>query len=78
LADFVILDQNRLKVDPASIKKIKILKTLKESETVFELEYTIANIVNKKRVGSEFLFHSLPMIKTNFKKQSYYAKPYNF
>jgi predicted amidohydrolase YtcJ len=38
LADFVILDKNPLKIDPASIKEIKILKTIKEGKTVFELE----------------------------------------
>lgn len=38
LADFVILDKNPIKVDPASIKEIKILKTIKEGETIFELE----------------------------------------
>ncbi|MFT6995629.1 MAG: putative amidohydrolase YtcJ [Maribacter sp.] len=38
LADFVILDKNPIQVDPASIKEFKILKTIKEGETVFELE----------------------------------------
>jgi predicted amidohydrolase YtcJ len=36
LADFVILEQNPLKVDPKTIKDIKILETIKEGETVFK------------------------------------------
>lgn len=36
LADLVILEQNPLKVDPKTIKDIKILETIKEGETVFK------------------------------------------
>jgi predicted amidohydrolase YtcJ len=35
LADMVILEQNPLKVDPKTIKDIKVLETIKEGETVF-------------------------------------------
>jgi len=35
LADFVILDQNPLKVDPMVLKDIAILETIKEGETVY-------------------------------------------
>ncbi len=35
LADLVILEQNPLKVDPKTIKDIKVLETIKEGETVF-------------------------------------------
>ena len=35
LADFVILDQNPLKVDPMTLKDIAILETIKEGETVY-------------------------------------------
>lgn len=38
LADMVILEQNPLKVDPKTIKDIRILETIKEGETVFRLE----------------------------------------
>jgi len=37
LADLVILEQNPLKVDPKTIKDIKVLETIKEGETVFSL-----------------------------------------
>jgi predicted amidohydrolase YtcJ len=36
LADFVVLDKNPLKVEPASIKDIQVLKTIKEGNVVFE------------------------------------------
>jgi predicted amidohydrolase YtcJ len=36
LADFVILEQNPLKVPPRTIKTIKVLETIKEGETVFK------------------------------------------
>ncbi len=35
LADLVILDHNPLKVDPAAIKDIKILETIKEGKTIY-------------------------------------------
>lgn len=38
LADLVILEQNPLKVDPRTIKDIKVLQTIKEGETVFEAQ----------------------------------------
>jgi predicted amidohydrolase YtcJ len=38
LADMVILEQNPLKVDPQTIKDIKVLETIKEGTTVFERE----------------------------------------
>jgi hypothetical protein len=36
LADFVILDQNPLKVKKASLKTIKVVETIKEGKTVFK------------------------------------------
>ena len=36
LADLVILDNNPLKVDPMSIKDIKVFETIKEGKTVFK------------------------------------------
>jgi predicted amidohydrolase YtcJ len=36
LADLVILEQNPLKVDPKTIKDIKVLETIKEGETVWK------------------------------------------
>ncbi|RQO33234.1 hydrolase [Herminiimonas sp. KBW02] len=35
LADLVILDKNPLKVDPATIRDIKVLETIKEGKTIF-------------------------------------------
>jgi hypothetical protein len=35
LADLVILDKNPLKVDPMTIKDIKVLETIKEGKTIF-------------------------------------------
>jgi hypothetical protein len=35
LADLVILDKNPLKVDPMSIKDIKVIETIKEGNTIF-------------------------------------------
>ncbi len=35
LADLVILDQNPLKVDPVSIRDIKVVETIKEGETIY-------------------------------------------
>jgi predicted amidohydrolase YtcJ len=38
LADMVILEQNPLKVDPKTIKDIRVMETIKEGETVFKRE----------------------------------------
>ena len=38
LADLVILDQNPLTVQPELINKIQVVKTIKEGETIFELD----------------------------------------
>jgi len=38
LADLVILAENPLKVDPMTIKDIKVMETIKEGETVFVRE----------------------------------------
>jgi len=35
LADFVILDQNPLTVDPMAIKDIKVVETIKEGKTIY-------------------------------------------
>ena len=35
LADFVILDQNPLTVDPMKIKDIKVVETIKEGKTIY-------------------------------------------
>jgi predicted amidohydrolase YtcJ len=35
LADLVILDQNPLKVDPMTIKDIKVVETIKEGKTIY-------------------------------------------
>lgn len=39
-ADFVILNKNPLKVRPEDIKKIRVMKTIKDGRTVFENENT--------------------------------------
>jgi predicted amidohydrolase YtcJ len=36
LADLVILDQNPLKIDPARIKDIKVVETIKEGKTIYQ------------------------------------------
>jgi predicted amidohydrolase YtcJ len=36
IADFVILDQNPLKVDPMTIKDIKVQQTIKEGKTIYK------------------------------------------
>lgn len=36
LADFVVLDKNPLKVEPVKIKKIQVLQTIKEGNTVYK------------------------------------------
>jgi len=38
LADLVVLSGNPLKVDPMSIKDIQVLETIKEGETVFQID----------------------------------------
>lgn len=35
LADLVVLDENPLKVDPATIKDIRVVETIKEGTTVY-------------------------------------------
>ena len=35
LADLVILDRNPLTVDPAAIKDIKVVQTIKEGQTIY-------------------------------------------
>jgi predicted amidohydrolase YtcJ len=35
LADLVILDKNPLKIDPMSIKDIKVVETIKEGKTIY-------------------------------------------
>jgi predicted amidohydrolase YtcJ len=36
LADMVVLDKNPLKVDPMTLKDIKVLETIKEGETIYK------------------------------------------
>jgi len=36
LADLVMLDKNPLKVDPMTLKDIKVLETIKEGKTVYK------------------------------------------
>jgi predicted amidohydrolase YtcJ len=38
LADLVILDRNPLKVDPMSIKDIKVVETVKEGKTIYKAQ----------------------------------------
>ncbi len=38
LADLVILDKNPLKVDPMTLKEIKVMETIKEGKTVFTMK----------------------------------------
>ncbi len=38
LADLVILDKNPLKVEPASIKDIRVMQTIKEGKTIYKRE----------------------------------------
>ena len=38
LADLVILDKNPLKVDPKTIRDIKVVETIKEGQTVFRIQ----------------------------------------
>jgi hypothetical protein len=38
LADMVVLDKNPLKVDPMTLKDIKVMETIKEGKTVFSLK----------------------------------------
>jgi hypothetical protein len=38
LADFVILDKNPLEVDPENLDQIKVVETIKEGVTVFDIE----------------------------------------
>jgi predicted amidohydrolase YtcJ len=35
LADFVVLDKNPLKVDPMTLKDIKVMETIKEGKAVY-------------------------------------------
>jgi predicted amidohydrolase YtcJ len=36
LADLVVLEQNPLKIDPRTIKDVKVLETIKEGKTIFQ------------------------------------------
>lgn len=38
LADFVILDKNPLTVDPMTIKDIKVVRTIKQGQTIYPLQ----------------------------------------
>lgn len=38
LADFVVLDKNPLKVDPGTIKDIKVMQTIKEGKLIYQLQ----------------------------------------
>ena len=38
LADMVILDKNPLKVDPLTIKDIKVVETIKEGKTIYKVK----------------------------------------
>ena len=38
LADLVILDKNPLKVDPMTIKDIKVVETIKEGKTIYKAD----------------------------------------
>jgi hypothetical protein len=43
LADLVILERNPLTVDPATIKTIAVLETIKEGRTIFRREPAVAS-----------------------------------
>jgi len=57
LADFVILNQNPLKVAPDEIKDIKVVRTIKEGKTIFPAESNAkvaipASVANSKKTYS--------------------------
>ncbi|HEY9036779.1 MAG TPA: amidohydrolase family protein [Pseudomonadales bacterium] len=41
-ADFVLLDENPLTADPAMLKDIQVLETIKDGNTVYRMDYTLA------------------------------------
>jgi heat shock protein HslJ len=54
LADFVILNQNPVKVDPTAIKDVQVLETIKEGKTIYS-KYTVPSSVP----AGEWLLESL-------------------
>jgi predicted amidohydrolase YtcJ len=52
LADFVVLDQNPLKIDPEKIDEIKVINTIKEGKTIYtRTDAVAASETSEKRFG---------------------------